>query len=125
MLRLDDLLDICERLELNAESQWNEFPSERNLRRCLDEAEERAGFSPSPTEEAAALFFSLSFNENLLGDAAPQLAVRALYVQFVASGLRMHPETRRTLPDMKDRIAEGDLTWDEVRSWFEARLRPR
>lgn len=125
MLRLDDLLDLCEQLELNAESQWDDFPSEMNLRRCLDQAERLADFSPSPAVEVAALFYALSFNEQLLGDAAAQLPVRALYVQVVAAGLRMHPETRRTLPDMKDRIAEGDLSWDEVREWFRARLKSK
>ncbi|WP_437878009.1 hypothetical protein [Sorangium sp. So ce513] len=125
MLELDELLDLCDQAELRSKTPWDSYPSSDDLRRCLDEAERLAGFAPTVVEEAAALFFALSFNCGLLGDAASQLPGRAFYQQAGVNGMYLtRPEFKR-LRDMQDEIADQELTWEQVRDWFEAHLKSR
>ncbi|XXX80280.1 hypothetical protein WMF30_16055 [Sorangium sp. So ce134] len=101
MLRLDDLLDLCEQLE------------------------HLAGYSPTRTEEAAALFYALCFHEHVLGDARVQMPVRTFYVQISVSGLQLALHDIPRLRNLQDEIAAGDVTWEQARDWFERRLRSR
>ncbi|WP_437478982.1 hypothetical protein WME75_31750 [Sorangium sp. So ce1014] len=125
MLELEELHDLCDQAESRSKSPWDKYPSSADLRRCIDESENLAGFAPTVTEEVAALFFALSFNAGLLGDAAGQLPGRAFYQQAGVNGMYLMRADFKRLRDMQDEIAAGDKTWEQVRDWFEAHLRAR
>jgi hypothetical protein len=87
---------------------------------CLKEARALAG---TERDEPAALFYVFSKAWNRLGDACavlPDLLARN-HARAVGLELSATAEEQRAL---RLRIAEGGVTFDEVRVWFGERLRP-
>jgi hypothetical protein len=87
---------------------------------CLKEARTLVG---AEGDEPAALFYVFSKAWNRLGDACavlPDLLARN-HARAVGLELSATAEEQRAL---RLRIAEGSVTFDEVRTWFGERLRP-
>jgi hypothetical protein len=87
---------------------------------CLKEARALAS---ADRDEPAALFYVFSKAWNRLGDACavlPDLLARN-HARAVGLELSATAEEQRAL---RLRIAEGAVTFDEVRAWFGERLRP-
>jgi hypothetical protein len=99
---------------------WKAPLDEIMVQGCLKEARQLAS---AEREEPAALFYVFSKAWQRLGDACavlPDLLSRN-HARVVGLELTASPEEQRAL---RMRIAEGGVTFDEVRDWFGARLKP-
>jgi hypothetical protein len=99
---------------------WKAPLDEILVQGCLKEARTLAS---ADRDEPAALFYVFSKAWSRLGDACavlPDLLARN-HARAVGLELSATAEEQRAL---RLRIAEGGVAFDEVRSWFGARLRP-
>ena len=99
---------------------WKDPLDQLLVQGCLKEAR---ALSAEARDEPAALFYAFSKAWSRLGDACavlPDLLARN-HARSVGLELLASPDEQRAL---RLRIAEGGVTFDEVRSWFGERLRP-
>ncbi len=99
---------------------WKDQLDQILVQGCLKEARTLA---TEPRDEPAALFYVFSKAWSRLGDACavlPDLLARN-HARSVGLELLASPDEQRAL---RLRIAEGGVTFDEVRAWFGDRLRP-
>ncbi len=105
--------------------RWPRVPGRRVIQQALEEARELDAGSGDARCEAAALFFAFGGDEQRLG----RVVARAFVLRLVAYHLGNHalallPGSWRELLDLRDRVAEGDLSFAEVLAWFRARAIP-
>jgi hypothetical protein len=99
---------------------WKDPLDQLLVQSCLREART---LSTADREEPAALFYVFSKAWARLGDACavlPDLLARN-HARAVGLELAATPEEQRVL---RLKIAQGGVSFDEVRSWFGERLRP-
>jgi hypothetical protein len=83
------------------------------------------GALASPQDEVAAIFYAFCSNEWRLGKVATRMPGRATIRQMAESRLTLGKEWHRELVDLQDNIAEGTVTWEQAREWFDRRLKSR
>jgi hypothetical protein len=99
---------------------WKDRLDHLFVQSCLKEARSLA---PEARDEPAALFYVFSKAWARLGDACavlPDLLARN-HARSVGLELGASPDEQRAL---RLRIAAGGVPFDEVRAWFDQRLRP-
>lgn len=97
-----------------------EGPSHRTIFDCYWAAD---GLNPTEHDEPAALFFVFCSEEQRLGRVwrvlpkiLAQNQARSLGLQLVA--------TEEDLDALRDAVADGKATYEEVRAWFAERIGP-